>query len=1549
MNKKLHYGIFFILIFSLSISLSPAVGNINQPKFSPENQINSQLTERIVNQDIQNTRKRGQELTNQVINSLDTKKEEPLSIPWKEDMLDFSSILETQLAPNGASVIEEVVEQTESSTTTKFTFGEDFTLYHSRSVQDSPKMKVIQEDGSIELNDIIVPVLDESEIHAQKLTGTHVEKRKTTIGIEYQTELTVHNISYDLGNCKKKCFRFTFIFEYRVIYHITFPLEITIEHPQAVAPEQQYSLDVTINAQDHDARITMSLDYDIKLKLDYNHRYGVDRYWFKIWYWCFWCSPFPGKFDYFWMHKRVVEDHWQSIIDTRVGLWRETMVTNVATFTTPIGNRLSLYTNPTSYIDVIQELNSIYYLRRTWSLDDDYRTYAVELFQHFKEQFGIDSVLDLVPFSKIGLHTNLGFIGDKKLTAQLGVYKQAQPSDPEETPVESPGDISIEEPFWTKSTVQWGGKDSDNGLIDVTRTLERAIYSNWAFTDLEDYVENYNDQSDIVDREATKSLSFSLPRTGGSNESVRFAVEKLLYYPGHTHIKPRLSIQLGGLLPPFIFPYQLPNPVRAASNSQDTLFSDDFSYSSDFYYSTMTSIDTGNYDFEVVGVTAFPYGINGSSVFDQKYGVTLRSLGDRDDFIDLAVEGLEQYPGVTVSFDRNPASYDISPYRPEPLPPQMEQKKEEPLKLEQEEPSKGAYVPDGFSAEFTIHIPDRTNLPAGPFNFTLVATSKGKDLLSLPDKSLRKTFQVQVPDIVDLQFTPPQPWGTLFQVNPEEVLTLDYSGQNHGNMADNFTIQAILHKPESSGYKWNNTHTVSRYTEGSQNFNGQFTFNYTKSEFYPVAGSYSLDLIATSQQNSSFSKHLTTYIVDFLPDYIVTSSITPDNVTMFADYNLEFLLMITNEGNEIDSYTITADGWTTYLNYTTRLENLTIGETRVVPVRLKVPDPSIVPVQQYQFRMIIRSEGSNQSYSIEEVSVNFLEPDLAPPAVNLYQGDTLVYPLSNLSLGPSWQPIDENPDSYSIEINGIPFMNGTWLNGTVYTVPLKDYPGYQEGIFNVTAVFTDTSGNIISDTVWIDIVSEDQIAPNLGSDPYISMKIAQSIGNVTLNSPINQAYPITLNWAFDEDHLLHFGYYLNGTLISYENYIIQREDDSNHYNLTHTVNPGTLSAGVWNFTLAVSDMNGHNVSKSLFLEVLSTDLTLPNIIAAPQNTVNQGMGEFLSFVARDAYPHHWEVLVDGTVQLTGTWQNDIPAYIPVDELSLILGINNLELQIFDLSANVLQHQWTLILLDISAPEIVYSPDNFIGYEHNISLINTPYWIVTDSSPSTYTIYQNESVIESGVWSNYNNTIEILLTVRDIIAPSMVPLLPINYEPYYMANWFELHVNEKNPDSYELYRNETLIDDGVLTPYYQTVLVDLEFLSVGHYDYKLVMTDKFGNSGIGKVTVLVLDYTPPSIVGPALVLMSENSLGNLTWTIFERNPLNYTLYQNRTQIHNDTLVATGELINVTYQVGPLELGVYEYVLTVRDIIAPSMVPLLPINYEPYYMANWFELHVNEKNP
>jgi hypothetical protein len=1449
------------------------------------------------------------------------------------EMIQASTLPSKSLATYGSPRVE-VLEQTENSVTTKTTYAENVSITQTRRTRGNPEVNLIQSEESAQFKDILVPITSENELVKQKLTGTHVEEDEVMMGFNYSTGWVDEDFVINL-----LVIRLTFTFSYKLHFWLLFPVNMTIAYPQAVVPGHQYSVDVTLEPQPEEPiykfnpdtlayelvndryiqrkEFSTGFDYDFSFKVELLELVYLQKP-VEYWYYCFWpiggCA-WPGQWKKATTYISIVDYRWNPVVDVSLSGLNKTereksmdVLTLGMDYETPINNRMSLI-NP-------------YFALGNASFSD---LLGLDIIDEFLSYLPYD-LTKYLPIRGVHLNPNIAMIADEKITTSVKVL---------------PSEVND---FAFHDVLQWGA-DTNVDFSSVFNSILEGLGQLFSFQSLQQQVGAYNQDKPQA---ATKSLPFRIANETTSSH-IRVEVDDFRFYPRKFYYNPHLTFTSGDFWGGGNWSLRIPTNMAVITSALATpqhLTAGQYFFASDYVYSSQTLIKDGNYDFDV-DITPLPI----TNPLEPSYRVDLRSLGDREDFIALRVLGIPQVGSnnrnlLQTTFHPNAPAYAIRPD----------------VDISMNE-SVDVIIQGNKSIIITLKIP-KSELVGVPrtLSLTLAATSQAKQYLAVENPTVEKNFALSIPQLDIMGFWPDRSISTRIKLHPGQRFSLSYAGENNGNFDNIHLIQAKLYSDNSIIFEKNNSHAVERYKTDiysrwyrTNTYSGIFSFTYAPTDVYPYAGNYSLDILAYSRNGTVFYMK-TSYIVQFLPDYNVTTNLSLNNVTMFADYEIDIPFSITNHGNAVDSYQITADGWTQYLNYTTRIENLSVGGTYETFVKITIPDPSIVPVQIHNFRLIVQSEGDSQVYAIEDVSVDFLELDLTPPGLaagDWYQGQTLVFPFTNLSLGPAWAPIDDTPDNgtYAVFVNNSLILEGSWSNGDLITLDMRNATGYNEGVvFNVTTVITDISGNKVIDQVWVQIMPEDQRDPDLGDTRTSnSQKVTtQSLGNVSLDRPVNWVYPITLTWEVIEDFILNLTYFLNDTLIPSEDYLIWRTPGSNQFNITHTLMPGALLEGLWNLTLVIQDMNGHNVSKSLFLDIVAPDTVQPAIAMTPQTSLSQGIGETIIFEASDTYPHHWELWIDGKMQKEGPWGNNNPVDIPIDDLPLILGINTLELRIFDLAGNNIQYSWSLTLTDGTSPTIQYQPIDVVAYEHDLSQMGSPYWIVKDLNPNKYSIYLNGTVLETGVWSNSNNTFIIpqykstnagtyvfeasfndtsgntitsapfILTIKDVIAPQILPITNFVYEPNYVANWFEFHIDETNPASYSLYHNDVSINNGSLHSYYQKVLVDLEFLTSGAHTFRLEMTDKFGNIGQGSVQVVALDFTPPSIAGSSFVLMSEGSLGNnLTWTIFENNPQSYSIYRNGTQVDSGTLNATGGLTNLTYGLDSLELGFYEFVLTITD--------------------------------
>ena len=648
-------------------------------------------------------------------------------------------------------------------------------------------------------------------------------------------------------------------------------------------------------------------------------------------------------------------------------------------------------------------------------------------------------------------------------------------------------------------------------------------------------------------------------------------------------------------------------------------------------------------------------------------------------------------------------------------------------------------------------------------------------------------------------------------------------------------------------------------------------------------------------------------------------------------------------GNVLDNFTIESKGWDDYLTYPQRITDVSPMSPQEVTISLNIANPGIVKNDTYQFRIIIKSEGDKglTAFSVHEIYVIILAPDYVPPGivqVGYPRTEVFVFPQSPLTLGPSWKAYDEWNDTYTIYINGTVYESGGWTEGTPVQAPVTGINPLPPGLYNVTIAFSDLSNNIATAQAWVKIVPLDTIAPSIIPLP----------GKTAF--PVNFSQPQSFYWNCTEEYILNFQILVNGTPVNLTwRYNLCMK--FNRYNLTnfkfnYTIHPQTLSEGTWNITFILQDMSNNIASDSVFITITGPDSIQPSITEDPISSANLGYGTTFQINATDAFPDKYTLWVGTTLLSSGAWESGVPLVFNVDDIGIMVGDNDLKIDLIDLADNLASYQWTFNFSDIDKPTLLTAPPNLILYEHNYTRLIPPFWSVEDldSQPGTFTINLDGVTIAQGVWTNANGTLylpipyllpgthhydayfrdasgntlysPVDMTLYDITKPSILAVDNIRFEPLYSADWFEFYISELHPAQFSLYRNGTLVDSNPLTAGFPYVFVRMIDLSTGSYNYTMVIEDESGNIGHLSIRVQVTDYTPPLIVRPFDMVISEGAPDQvITWEIREANPQNYSLYRNGFLLESGAITES----RLTHSLVGLMIGEYTYTLVVYDTL------------------------------
>jgi hypothetical protein len=174
---------------------------------------------------------------------------------------------------------------------------------------------------------------------------------------------------------------------------------------------------------------------------------------------------------------------------------------------------------------------------------------------------------------------------------------------------------------------------------------------------------------------------------------------------------------------------------------------------------------------------------------------------------------------------------------------------------------------------------------------------------------------------------------------------------------------------------------------------------------------------------------------------------------------------------------------------------------------------------------------------------------------------------------------------------------------------------------------------------------------------------------------------------------------------------------------------------------------------------------------------------------------------------------------------------------------------------------------------------------------------------------------VYVTVVDLTPPAIEELDDYTYVVDTTGNTLVWTANDRNPNSYEVYRNDSLIIslgwDG------NPITIDIDGLGLGIYNYTIRVIDIDDNFATDTVWVsVVVDETPPTIDDPPDTYYQVGTPGhNLTWTPEDEFPDHYEIFRNGTSIEEDYWHSDDE--NITISIDDLPEGVYNFTIIVYD--------------------------------
>ena len=358
-----------------------------------------------------------------------------------------------------------------------------------------------------------------------------------------------------------------------------------------------------------------------------------------------------------------------------------------------------------------------------------------------------------------------------------------------------------------------------------------------------------------------------------------------------------------------------------------------------------------------------------------------------------------------------------------------------------------------------------------------------------------------------------------------------------------------------------------------------------------------------------------------------------------------------------------------------------------------------------------------------------------------------------------------------------------------------------------------------------------------------------------------------------------------------------------------------------------------------------TDSTAPSIDAPPDIAYPLGStGNTIEWHASDVFPGSYDILRNGSFYAWGWWNTSSEA-ITVNVDGLSSGVHEFKITVGDIVGN---NGTDYVLVTVAAdtvPPTIDSPSDlsYIQGETGNDITWTPF----DQFPLFYVVFRNGSDVRWGLWNSsseivtvnvdglqpdvYNYTLvvsdignnnasdSVYVTVNpDTTPPTISSPSDISFELGETGHEIAWNGSDLNPQAYEISVNETFLYWKPWNSTSESMVVDLDGLSVGAYNYTINAIAIGGNATDSVIVTVTPDATPPTIDSPDDVTYEINALGHIiTWNPHDFNPSYYAIYRNGTLLYARSWNSTAETLVVN--VDGLDIGVYNYTALVSDSV------------------------------
>ena len=508
--------------------------------------------------------------------------------------------------------------------------------------------------------------------------------------------------------------------------------------------------------------------------------------------------------------------------------------------------------------------------------------------------------------------------------------------------------------------------------------------------------------------------------------------------------------------------------------------------------------------------------------------------------------------------------------------------------------------------------------------------------------------------------------------------------------------------------------------------------------------------------------------------------------------------------------------------------------------------------------------------------------DTTPPAVS--SPADIKYVEGTVDHNISWVVADLNPGTYTIYNNSVQVASGVWTNGSITC----NVDNLSMGTYSFTIFVYDEFDKYVTDTVVVTVFWR-WVAFGLDS-VNINEGVLVTSGDIGANT-VSKGTEVRI-----ETHVS-----ANASLILGDTVLIKPSTTVLDVEYNDLKNSGTI-------------LGTEQTPATLPIELppypaFTTDLEDPDVLLAKNETITLDPGAYGTLTVSE----------DGIVIFTGGTYTFQSINAGIQTKLLFAGPSTVMVEdhlIVDEKSEI----GPMDENEVGAADIVFYVSGSDRGSTKACKIGKRSVIQANIYAPNGTLWIQEFVVATGAYIgnkvligvNVELSLESAFTRIDKTPPELSSPDDVVYEEGTTGHILSWSVGDRHPTTFELYNNSVLAESGSWIN--GTIAWTVDGLSVGAYNFTLVVRDAYNNSVTDTVWVTVVE-APPELSSPVDITYKKGTAGHvINWMVEGRSPGTYEIYKNSVSV--DTGLWTNGLI--TWNVDSLSVGMHNFTIVIWDM-------------------------------